>query len=110
MKLDLVPVVPQTGQQTLAPAGDRGDEDTWELHGYPYVRAIVFGIPPDVDATLSVNGQAKLDVNDGQGATGSFEAPSDDHYEVDVIQLEATNLAGIEQDVRLWIEPGDRPP
>lgn len=97
----LVPVVPQTSQHTLdATGGDRAT-DTWDVDGYQAM-SIIYDIPVDVDATLTLNETDVLKVTDGQGRSGTFDVPRGT-IQVDKLEFEATNNAASAQDVGVWL-------
>lgn len=101
LDLVIIPIVPQTGQQTLDATGGDRDTQTWTIDTYRAV-SIVYDIPADVDATLELNGTNILNVADGAGRSGTWDAPQGT-IRVQDITLTATNNAATAQDVGAWI-------
>jgi hypothetical protein len=95
----LIPIVGQDGQQSV-PAGD---SRVYELTQGLVATAVDFDIPDNVDAQLSWNGDNKLDVADGGGRSGRFEAPDGFVFEVNSIRLEVTNNGSVAADIGLWV-------
>lgn len=105
MRLHLVPVVPQTGSQTLAPQGEHGDHGAWSHDPQRRTRSIVYNVPRQVDATVYLDGRPILDVADGLGKNGNFTAEGDTaFFQANRVTLEAQNRATEPRDVGLWTE------
>lgn len=94
----IVPVIPQDGQQAISP----GDTIEASLTGMN-AAAILFDIPPNVDATIQVDGNAILGVSDGQGRSGVYGLPDGHILRMDKIEIEATNNASGTRDLLLAV-------
>ena len=105
MRLNLVPVVPQTGTHTLAPTGDHGDQDSWSYAPQRRTKSIVYNIPTEVEATIFLDGKPLLDVADGLGKNGHFTAEGETaFFRINRLEIEARNRATEARDLGLWTE------
>lgn len=100
-ELAIVPVVPQRHSSELDATGGDHDQDTWSQTGYEAV-SIVYDIPTEMDATLTLNSTPILEVTDGDGRSGSWDAPRG-RIRVDELEVDATNNASSAQDLGVWI-------
>lgn len=92
----IVPIVPQNGQQLIAAGGSF----EFELENIPRVKKLVVDFPDEVEFELIVDGATLLNAEDGQGRGGEFEYPVPKN--IDKVEVEGTNNASIEQDVGAW--------